>query len=62
MFKMTNFGMKNLDIFHEVKQEIDFLKHIFLIFADKEIFFQEYIEMKLKIFFIRFQRFFKCQK
>ena len=54
--------MKNLDIFHEVKQEIDFLKHIFLVFADKEIFFQEYIEMELKTFFIRFQRFFKCQK
>ena len=37
-----------------------FLKtHLFLIFVNMEIFFQEYIEMELKIFFIIFEGIFE---
>ena len=39
-----------------------FLKtHLFLIFVNMEIFFQEYIEMELKIFFIIFEGIFEWQ-
>ena len=34
------------------------ITHLFLIFANEEIFFQEYMEMDLKIFFIIFEKFF----
>ena len=64
ILKMTNFWRKNLAIFHDVKKKrfIFFITHLFLIFVNKEIFFQEYILMELKIFFIIFERFFKWQK
>ena len=38
------------------------ITHLFLIFVNEEIFFQEYIEMELKIFFIIFEEFFEWQK
>ena len=42
------------------KQRSIFLtKHLFLIFFNKESFFQKYIEMELKIFFIIFEGFFE---
>ena len=64
MFQMTNFWRKNLDIFHEVKIKrfIFLITHLFVIFVDKETFFQEYIEMESKTFFIIFEGFFKWQK
>ena len=34
------------------------ITYLFLIFANEEIFFQEYMEMDLKIFFIIFEKFF----
>ena len=39
-----------------------FGQHLFLTFVNKEIFFQEYVEMELKIFFIIFEGFFDWQK
>ena len=33
--------------------------HLFLFFVDKEIFFQEYIEIELKTFFVIFERLFR---
>ena len=64
MFQMTNFWRKNLDIFHEVKVKrfIFLITHLLVIIVDKEIFFQEYIEMESKTFFIIFEGFFKWQK
>ena len=38
------------------------ITHLLLIFVNEEIFFQEYIEMELKIFFIIFEEFFEWQK
>ena len=38
------------------------LQHLFLIFADEGTFFQEYVEMELKIFLIIFEEFFEWQK
>ena len=35
------------------------IAHLFLISVDKEIFFQEYIEMELKTFFIILEGFFE---
>ena len=44
------------------KRFIFLITHLFLIFVDKEIFFQEYIEMELKAVFLIFEEFFKWQK
>ena len=64
MFQMTNFWRKNLDIFHEVKVKrfIFLITHLLVIIVDKETFFQEYIEVESKTFFIIFEGFFKWQK
>ena len=35
------------------------MTHLFLIFVNKKVFFQEYIEIELKIFFIIFEAFFE---
>ena len=51
-------------IFHEIKRKkrfIFFITRLFLIFVNKEIFFQENIETELKIFFIASEGFFKWQ-
>ena len=53
-----------MDIFHEVKVKrfIFLTTHLLVIIVDKEVFFQEYIEMESKTFFIIFEGFFKWQK
>ena len=53
-----------MDIFHEVKVKrfILLTTHLLVIIVDKEVFFQEYIEMESKTFFIIFEEFFKWQK
>ena len=38
------------------------MTHLFLTFVNKEIFFQEYVEMELKIIFVIFEVFFEWQK
>ena len=58
MFNMTNFWRKNLDIFRDVKKKkfIFVITHLCLIFVGKEgFFFQEYIEIELKTFFVIFE-------
>ena len=40
----------------------DLITHFFLIFVNKAIFFQKYIEMEFKAFFIIFPRFPKWKK
>ena len=64
ILKMRNFWRKNLAIFHNVKKYrfIFLVTHLFLIFINKEIFFHEYTEMGLKIFFIGFKGFFEWEK
>ena len=44
------------------KRYIFLIPHLFLKFVEKETFFQEFIEMELKMFFIIFEEFFKWQK
>ena len=44
------------------KIKIFFMTHLFLTFVNKEIFFQEYVGMELKIIFIIFEVFFEWQK
>ena len=39
-----------------------FIKHLFVVFVNEEIFFQRYIEMELKIVFITFEQWFQWQK
>ena len=53
--KMTNFVWCQ-------KTKIFFMTHLFLTFVNKEIFFQEYVGMELKIIFIIFEVFFEWQK
>ena len=54
---------ENLAVFHDVKKRFIFLiTHLFLIFVNKENFFQEYIEMELKLFSIIVEGFFEWQK
>ena len=50
-----------MDVSDDVKKKIIFLitHYLCLIFVDKDFFFQENTEMKLKTFFIIFERFFK---
>ena len=64
MLKMTNLWSKKLAIFHNVKKRrFSFLiKHIYLIFVNKEILFQVCIEIQLKVVFIIFEGFFEWQK
>ena len=56
---MENFWKENLGIFHNVKKiEIYFPRNTFV---NKEFFFQEYLEMELKIFLIIFEGFLEWQ-
>ena len=58
MFKMTNFWRKNLDIFRDVKKkEIYFCYNTFVSYICWQggFFFQEYIEIELKTFFVIFE-------
>ena len=55
--------MKDFKGYRQLSWQFDFLvTHLFLVFADKDIFFQEYIEIELKTFFITFEVFFQWQK
>ena len=54
---------KSLAIFHDAKNRFIFLiTHLFLVFVNKDIFFEKYTEMELKMFFIIFAGFFEQQK
>ena len=64
ILKMTTFWRKNIPIFHNLNnRDIFLLQHVcFLYLLTRKFFFQKYIEIELKVFFITSEGFFESQK